>query len=160
MPRLLLTLAALALLAAPAPAQQQKKKTAHFAGMTVHVFLAKSGRFSRPISQIQNFTTWNFSVSGTGIPQGERFNTVLLRIALRADGEVFAAGTQAVVTITERGANRPRRWRLNLKDIYVPPGGRVFHVAVIREIGCLPLDITVRSHARTWKKSYPFRCGE
>ena len=135
-----------------------KEHIARFAGMTAHVFLENSGRFSGPIGRIKGFITWNFSVIGAGIPQGERFSSVLLKIAFRTKGEVFAKGVQAVITVKEKGRKRVRRYRL--KDIYVGPGGRVYHAVMVTGIGCLPLRIAVRSHARTYRRTLEFSCGE
>jgi hypothetical protein len=49
-------------------------------GVSVHLFLEKSGSLSRDVTAVKDFQSWNFVPSGTGIPDDERFNDILVKV--------------------------------------------------------------------------------
>src|SRR5262245_57533208 len=69
-------------------------------GVSVHLFLEKSGSLSRDVTAVKDFQSWNFVPSGTGIPDDERFNDILIKVELGSSREIFAKGRQGKISLS------------------------------------------------------------
>lgn len=139
----------------PAPAADK----AQLDTVSVHLFLAKSGTLSADITQIRDFHAWNFVPSGAGIPDGEQFDAVFVKVRLRAAKEIFAKGEQARLVVTASEDKKVIR-RDRIADVYIGPE-RVLHYGFyITNVGCKPLQIVVTAGSKMIKKTASFNCGE
>ena len=127
--------------------------------VSVHLFLEDSGTFSRDISTVENFASWNWS-SDEG-----KADAILIKIRFRSDGAALALGTQARVVVTTR--KMQTSWSAGkviinerLKDISVGPSGTTYRAIFVPGIGCKPLKITVTGSGKTITSSLYFACGE
>lgn len=143
--------------AAGAPARAQDR--AELGEVAIYLFLEKSGRFSVDISKMADFSAGNFNPMGPGIPEGERFDSIFIRVQLTAAKEVFAKGPQATVTVTHSKTKRVIR-RVVLADVYVGPERAVFKGVFVDQVGCAPMDIVVQAGAKRFARSLAVHCGE
>lgn len=128
-------------------------------GMTVHLFLEKSGQLSPDVTAIADFKSWNGTPMGAGIPDGETFEALLIKVRFVSKGEVFAKGRQATVTVTNT-KTRKTILRRRIADVYVDSAGKITKAVFLSEASCTPLTITVRGGGRTLTKKLDFECGE
>jgi hypothetical protein len=149
-----LAIVLLALLIAP-PALAQERATLD--AVSLHLFLTKSGTLSRDVSE--NFGAWNFTPDGEGIPQGERFYAMLVRVRFTAPHEVFAKGAQAEVVVTDRQSRKVVK-RERIVDVYVGSDGWTFMPIFVPNAACGPFDIVVTGGGKTITKALEARCGE
>ena len=127
--------------------------------VSVHLFLAKSGTFSTDITKVADFSAWNFVPSGQGIPDGEQFDAVFVKVRLTAAKEIFAKGEQARLVVADLDSKKVIR-RERFTDIYIGPERAVHHGVYIGHVGCTPLEIVVTCGSKVIKKTLRFRCGE
>jgi hypothetical protein len=153
----LLALVVLAAAGVAAPARAQDR--AGLGEVAIYVFLEKSGRFSVDISKMADFSAGQFSPMGPGIPEGERFDSIFIRVELTAPKEIFAKGPQATVTVTHSKTKRVIS-RTVLADVYVGPERRVYKGVYVDRVGCAPMDIVVQAGAKRFARSLPVHCGE
>ena len=147
----------LAAASAAAPARAQDR--AALGDVSIYLFLEKSGRFSVDISKMADFSAGQFSPTGPGIPEGERFDSIFIRVELTAPKEIFAQGPQATVTVTHSKTKRVLA-RAVLADVYVGPERRVYKGVYVDRVGCAPMDIVVQAGAKRFTRSLPVHCGE
>jgi hypothetical protein len=126
---------------------------------SVHLFLQKSGVFSTDVTSLPDFNAWNLEVSGRGIPEGERFDSIAIKVRLRADKEVFAKGEQGRLVVTTIKDNKVIR-NERIADIYIGPGGVGYRVYFVADVGCRGLQIALTSGGKTLRKTLNFNCGE
>jgi hypothetical protein len=127
--------------------------------VSVHLFLASSGTLSTDITNVRNFHAWNFVPSGDGIPDGEQFDAVFVKVRLSAAKETFAKGEQARLEIVASESKKVLR-RERLADVYVGPERVVHRGFYLANIGCTPLDIVVTARPKVIRKALRFNCGE
>jgi hypothetical protein len=139
------------------PAQAADK--AQLDAVSVHLFLANSGTLSTDVTNVRNFHAWNFVPSGDGIPDGEQFDAVLVKVRLTAAKEIFAKGEQARLTVVASESKKVLR-REKLADVYVGPERIVHYGFYLARIGCTPLDIVVTARPTVIRKTLRFNCGE
>ncbi len=125
--------------------------------VSVHVFLTKSGTLSRDVST--DFAAWNFVPEGEGIPQGERFYAVLVRVRLTAPGEMFAKGPQADVVVTNRQTRKVIK-RERIAEVYIGKDGWTFVPVFVPDAACGPLDIVVTGGGKKIATMLNAKCGE
>jgi hypothetical protein len=152
--------AAAAFVIATAPASWARAQDrAELGDVSIYLFLEKSGRFSVDISKMADFSAGQFSPTGPGIPDGERFDSIFIRVELRAAKEIFAQGPQATVTVTHSKTKRVIA-RAVLADVYIGAERRVFKGVYVDRVGCAPMDIVVQAGAKRYTRSLPIHCGE
>jgi hypothetical protein len=143
-----------AFLLAPAAHAQDR---ATLDAVSLHLFLTKSGTLSRDVSA--NFSSWNFAPEGEGIPEGERFYAMLVRVRLTAPREVFAKGTQAEVVVTNRETRKVVK-RERIANVYIGSEGWTFAPVFVPDAACGPFDIVVTGGAKKIAKALEAKCGE
>jgi hypothetical protein len=127
--------------------------------VSVHLFLKKSGTFSPDVTTMRNFHAWNFEPSGDGMPEGEQFDAILVKIRMRSDKEVFAEGEQARLRIRSLDKGKVIR-NERLTDVFIDTA-RVTHLAFyVPGIACTPIEIVVTAKPKSIKKTLNFNCGE
>src|SRR5262245_13517922 len=97
--------------------------------VSAHLFLVNSGTFSPDITTIPNFHSWNMEPSGDGIPDGEIFNAVLIKLRFSSGAETFAERRQGRVVVMS-AKDRKVITSQTVRNIYVGPG-RVAHSALL-----------------------------
>ena len=127
--------------------------------VSVHLFLKKSGTFSPDVTSMRNFHAWNFEPSGDGMPEGEGFDAVLVKVRMRSDKEVFAKGEQARLRITSLENGKVIRSE-RLTDVFIGPERVTHHAFYLPGIACTPIEIVVTAKAKSIKKMLNFNCGE
>lgn len=151
-----LLLAALTL-AALSPASAQGK--VQLDSVSIHLFLATSGTWSPDIETIENFEAHNFSVSGKGIADNERFHAGLIKVRFTSDREVFADGTQATVVVTDRWKKRVVR-RERITAVYIGSSGYTHVPIFLADTACGPFEVVVTGSGRKIVKQIETHCGE
>ena len=144
-------------LALASPAQAADK--AELDAVSVHLFLTRSGTFSTDVTNVRNFHAWNFVPSGEGIPDGEHFDAVFVKVRLKAAKEVFAKGEQARLAVVASESKKVIR-RDGIKDVYIGPERVAHHGFYLANVGCTPLEIVVTARSKAIRKALSFRCGE
>jgi hypothetical protein len=145
------------MLASISPAQAADKP--QLEAVSLHLFLARSGTFSTDITAVRNFHAWNFEPSGDGIPDGERFDAVFVKLQFSAAKEIFAKGEQARLTILAAESKKVLK-REKLADVYVGPERIAYYGFYLARIGCTPLEIVVSARPKVIRKTVNFNCGE
>jgi hypothetical protein len=145
------------MLALAFPAQAADK--ARLDDVSVHLFLANSGTLSTDITTVRNFHAWNLVPSGDGIPDGESFDAVFVKVRLGADKEIFARGEQARLAIIASESKKVLK-REKLADVYIGPERIAYHGFYLANIGCTPLEIVVTAGKKVIRKTANFNCGE
>lgn len=140
-----------------APAQAADK--AQLDAVSVHLFLAKSGTLSTDITQVRNFHAWNFVPSGDGIPDGEQFDAVFVKVRLTAVKEIFAKEEQARLVVTASESKKVIRTE-RLTNVYIGPERVVHRGFYLANVGCTPLEIVVTAGSKRIRKALAFNCGE
>ena len=87
----------------------------------MQLFLEKSGTFSRDITTLNDFHSWNFVPSGTGIPEQERFDSILIKVALQSPKEIFAKGRQGPISLVSAETGKSVETKI-ISDVYLGPG--------------------------------------
>ena len=154
MPRLAAALL-LSALALPAAAQDR----AQLGTVTLHLFLEPSGTWSPDVATMAEFQSFNFTATGKGMPEGAKWDSLLIRVQLRSPKEIFAKGQQAVVTVTQRKTKKVIR-RAVISDVYIGTNGVTWKPVLVDNVGCAPMDIVVQSGAQRFAKSLEINCGE
>lgn len=126
--------------------------------ISVHLFLEKSGSFSRDVTTMKDFRSWNFVPFGAGIPEGERFDDILVKIALGSPKEVFAKGRQGELSLVSAENGKPVETKA-IDDVYLNDG-KSYRAFYISGVACKPLVLTATVGGKTVRKDLPFRCGE
>jgi hypothetical protein len=127
--------------------------------VSVHLFLRKSGTFSPDVTTMRNFHAWNFEPSGDGMPEGEEFDGVLVKVRMRSDKEVFARGEQARLRIRSLENGKVIRTE-RLADVFIGPAGVTHQAFYVPGIACTPIEIVVTAKAKSIRKTLKFNCGE
>jgi hypothetical protein len=146
-----------ALLIAPAAKAAQAQDRATLDAVSLHLFLTKSGTLSRDVSE--NFGSWNFAPDGDGIPEGERFYAVLVRVRFTSPREILAKGTQAEVVMTDRAIRKVIK-RERIADVYIGSDGWTFAPVFVPNAACGPFDVVVTGGGRRITKALEAKCGE
>jgi hypothetical protein len=128
-------------------------------GVSVHLFLEKSGAFSSDIASIQNFYSWNMVPSGDGIPEDEKFGSILIKLRFNSPAEVFAKGMQARVVVMSSKDKKIIKTE-TFKDLYIGPGRVGYRALFVQNVSCTLLDILVTSPGKRIRKVVNFNCGE
>jgi hypothetical protein len=154
-----IALAAISLFGFVLQAQAQGKARAHLDSMTVHAFLTRSGTLSDDLGKIEGLIARNFSIQGKGIPDGERFYAVLVKVRLIASKEIFAEGTQAEVVVTDR-RNRKVVKRERVADVYIGDHGWTILPVFVPAAACGPFDVVATGGGRKLTRAIEATCGE
>lgn len=126
--------------------------------ISVHLFLEKSGKFSKDVL-LEGVSAWNGQpVTGSVNPE-ERFSSYLIKVKFRAEQETFAPGEQARISIVRNKDRKTLNTEL-IEDVYVGQQRNVTKAILIRDHICGPLTIEVKDHTRTLSKALPWACGE
>jgi hypothetical protein len=127
--------------------------------VSVHLFLATSGTLSPDVETIEGFGARNFSLFGKGFADNERFYSALIRVRFTSNGEVFAKGTQAEVTVTDRWKKRVVK-RERIADLYIGSHGWTFVPVFLQNAACGPFEIVVTGGGRKIVRQLEATCGE
>jgi len=127
--------------------------------VSVHLFLEKSGTFSKDITTMKEFLTHNFRPMGDSIPEGEIFHSYLIKIRFSSDEEVFSKGKVANVKVVNDKDNsvvidQP------ITDVYIGPEKLLYKSIFVSGHECDFQTLVVRSKGKTISKKLPFHCGE
>jgi hypothetical protein len=126
--------------------------------VSVHLFLEKSGALSRDITTMKDFHSWDFVPFGDGIPEGERFDDILIKIALGSAKEIFAKGRQGEISLLSGENGKPVETRA-IQDVYLKDG-KSYRAFYVSGVACKPLVLMATVGGKTVRKDLPFRCGE
>lgn len=135
------------------------QKRAHLEAVSVHLLLVRSGTLSEDITRIADFGSWNSESRGAALPDKEMFDSAVIRLQFHADGEVFAKGVQAKVTLRDQEGGRRTRTE-DVRDVYIPPEGTAHKFIFLQNVSCKPLLVTVTGDGKPIRINLPFRCGE
>lgn len=150
---------ALALGAAVFGFEQAQADSVRLANVSVHLLLEKTGGLSPDLMQLRDLYSWNSEPSGTGIPEGERFDAILIKVRLVSDREVFARGEQARVTVSASGPTRVLRDE-HIQGVYIGPERTATKFIFVGGVSCTPIVVKVTAGAKSFSKALPFNCGE
>jgi len=140
-------------------AQSKGKDRAQLDSVSVHIFLTKSGTLSDDVTAMEKFAAWNFSPDGTGIPPGEKFYSMLIRVKFTSNGEVFAKGQQAELVVTDRRTRKIVK-REKFSGVYIGPHGWTYLPVFIEDGACGPFEIVASAPGKRITKSLEMACGE
>jgi hypothetical protein len=132
---------------------------AHLDAVSVHLFFEQTGVLSEDIGKISDFGSWNGEPRGTGIPDGERFESLVIKLRFTAEREVFAKGTQARVMLRST-EGKPRTRIEDVRDVYVGPEGTTHKLVFLKDVACKPMRLTVTGDGKPIRIDLPFSCGE
>jgi hypothetical protein len=140
------------------PAQAEDRVTLD--GLSVHLFLTKSGTLSPDMTAIEDFTARNFVPNGTGFDvDQERFYDILIRLKFTSPREAFAKGRQAELVVTHRNTKKVIK-RQRFGDIYVGSYGWTYLPFFMANAACEPLVVTATGGAVRISKTLELSCGE
>jgi hypothetical protein len=150
-----LKLALFALLAAMSPAAAD---VAIPDDISVHFFMTETGALSPDLYGLKNPVVFNLSVGADGY-QGGKFNGYLVKVRLKAKGEVFAEGKQATLVLRDRKKKRDVETRV-ISDIYVGSNGIAYYPALMLKRDCGEFDLIVTGNGKRIHKPLQLACGE
>lgn len=126
-------------------------------GVSVHLFLEKSGSFSGDVTAAKDFQSWNFVPSGAGIPDDERFDDILIKVELGSSNEVFAKGRLGKISLSSAENGKLVETK-PIGDLYL--NGKGYRAFYVSGVACKPLVLTATLGKKAIRKDLPFRCGE
>jgi len=144
-------------LTSPAAHAENDKLSAD--SVSIHLFLEKSGEFSRDVTQAPVIGAWNFRPISGSIDGDESFHSFLIKVTFRASGEVFAKGEQATLVVSEDESGTILVTE-TIHDVYIGAAGRVTKPFLIRDQVCGPLRVDISDHEKTITNRLEFACGE
>ncbi len=127
--------------------------------VSVHLFLEKSGVFSKDITTTKEFLTHNFIPMGEGIPENENFSSYLIKVSFSSDKEVFISGKVGNVKVIN-DKNKKVVLNQNISDLYVGPEKIIYKSFFVSGQACEFQTLIVSSKRKTMTKKLPFHCGE
>lgn len=126
--------------------------------ISVHLFMAGDGALSPDLYGLKNPVIFNFSV-GADDYQGGKFTGYLVKVRLKAKGEVFAEGKQATLVLRDRKKKKDVETRV-ISDVYVGTNGIAYYPALMLKHDCGEYDLIVAGNGKRIHKPLQLACGE
>jgi len=140
-------------------ADKRNTDSVYLEKLSVHLFLEKSGVFSKDITVSKEFMTHNYSPDGEGIPEGEIFHSYLVKILFSSDKEIFVPSNVATLKVINRN-DKKVIFNKTISGIYIGPERAIYKSFLVSGNECKYQILTVSTKEKTIKKQLPFHCGE
>jgi hypothetical protein len=126
---------------------------------SVYLLMSPSGEFSEDVAALKGFSSWNFKPSVSVGQPDQQFHSYLVKVRLRADGEVFLKGKIATISVRRQDDHRVL-YESKIGDLYFPAGGKAVVARLVDDLVCEPVTIVVSAGRSQVSKDLDFRCGE
>lgn len=126
---------------------------------SVQLLLTPSGEFTPDVTEIKDFESWNFSPIMTGIPDGQRFYSYLIKVRLSTNTEAYVKGKLGSIEVKSKERGRILA-KQDIANVYFPFRGEAVVGFFVQGNVCEPVAITARTKTSHITKEVLFECGE